>query len=46
MAFRVAYESSGLGNSGHSFDLTYDYECLVIELSARSSQRLKAHGLP
>ncbi|GAA4688969.1 hypothetical protein APR04_002977 [Promicromonospora umidemergens] len=32
MAFRVAYESGDLGNSGHSFDLTYDYESLVMEL--------------
>ena len=32
MAFRVAYDSGALENTGRSFDLTYDYESLVIEL--------------
>jgi hypothetical protein len=32
MAFYVAYDSGVLENTGRSFDLSYDYESLVIEL--------------
>ncbi|MCP2265839.1 hypothetical protein ACFQHV_04770 [Promicromonospora thailandica] len=33
MTFHVAYEPGALVNAGHSFDLSYDYESLVIEIS-------------